>query len=290
MTALNPLAMPANSFISDVSVTDIGGSDAALSGDIDHGDELVHDVMESGTARVTTSDNGPARLGFPVYGEGRIVSVVCIDGRIPDDVVADPVGVFEVWQPIGIYEEVALVSGNYGKMERFQNVSQFVRFEKGNGLPGQVWSQRRAQIHDDLSNHPGFLRAAGASADLLQSAIGIPVADDALRSVVVLISSKSTPIARSMEVFSVDGDQFQLTSSAYWDVEDGFQLPAETIVEADPGVLGMTLQRRGACVVDDVSAASFGRKVDPASPCPSSGLAIPFFEGATISSVALLLF
>jgi len=40
-----------------------------------------------------------------------------------------------------------------------------VRFEKGSGLPGQVWQDRRGVIHDELATHPGFLRAAGASAE-----------------------------------------------------------------------------------------------------------------------------
>ncbi len=139
-----------------------------------------------------------AYLHIPTFHGDELTSVVSLLGKSPEQAV----GVFEVWKPDGVYGDLKLSSGFYGRLDRFENVSSFVRFEPGSGLPGQTRSQLRALLHDQLPNHAGFLRAAGASADDLQTAIGIPlVAADFVASVVV-ISSRTAPLAKRMEVWS----------------------------------------------------------------------------------------
>lgn len=117
-------------------------------------------------------------------------------------------------EAVGRYAELGLADGYFGSLERFQNVSSFVRFECGMGLPGQAWERGYSVIHRDLPNHPGFLRAAGASAEALASAVGIPVSGDEFIATVVLINSSDRPIARGMQSWVLEGDALVLPEAS----------------------------------------------------------------------------
>ncbi|WDQ16251.1 GAF domain-containing protein [Rhodopirellula sp. P2] len=231
-----------------------------------------------------------AAMAIPVHCGGVIQSVVVLFAKLPTESLPDPVGVFEVWRPVGKYDEVALREGYYGKLERFQNVSSFVRFEKGNGLPGVAWDQSRALAQDDLANHMGFLRAAGASADLLNSAVGLPVFADQYLSTAVLIQSQRSPMARAIEVWNVDGNECELTSQAYGEVEQAFRLPPATRIPLTTGILGLVAEHQRVVLLEDMEALLLTRPADRALPCPTAGLAIPFFEGTDLSSITVLMF
>lgn len=159
---------------------------------------------------------GPSKCcGFsvPIFTDGAVSSVIVLLGGL-DDVC----GVIESWQPIGQYAELHMAVGCYVGLERFENVSRFVRFEYGQGLPGQVWQSSSPLSQTNLSNNAGFMRAAGASAAELQSAVGFPVIGDDFIASVLLISSTRSPITRAVEVFSVDGSSnlIQRTSTESW--------------------------------------------------------------------------
>lgn len=231
-----------------------------------------------------------AAMAIPVYYDGEIQSVVVLFSKSPSETIPDPVGVFEVWRPVGPYDEVGLREGYYGKLERFQNVSSFVRFEKGNGLPGAVWEQRRALAQEDLANNMGFLRAAGASADLLNSAVGIPVFAEQYLSTAVLIQSKRTPMARAIEVWKIDGKECELTSQAYGDVEKAFRFDTGTRVPLVTGILGLVAEHQRVVLLEDMEALLLTRPADRVLPCPTAGLAIPFFDGSHLSSITVLMF
>ena len=294
-SSLTTSSIPSNCYLSDIVVFDADEHGHLTSDGMMGTLPVVESAFETGTAKVTTNqlpNDAAAGMAIPVHRGGSVVSIVLLLAKKPEDSSQDPVGVFEVWEPIGEYEEVSLRQGYYGKMERFQNVSSFVRFEKGNGLPGQVWERSCAVIHDDLANHPGFLRAAGASADLLRTAIGIPIAGKKFESTAVLISSATTPIARGMEVWSVcpDTDEFELTSAAYHELGEGYELPVGTKCSKDSAPFARMKDEIHALVTDDPNELLAQRSPDVALPGPTSGLAIPFFEGVTLTSLTVLLF
>lgn len=299
-TSLKTSSIPSNCFLSGIGVFDVNEDDQLEGDSSAPGFAIAEKSLASGTAEVNSNGlpvDSSSAIAIPVFRGRKVVSVVCLIARVKDETVEDPIGVFEVWEPIGAYEEVALKAGFYGKMERFQNVSSFVRFEKGNGLPGQVWQNRCGIIHDQLSEHPGFLRAAGASADLLRTAIGIPVADEAFHASAVLISSQSTPIARGMEVWKVlqDSSEFELASAAYYQLGDGYALPIGTQTTAfqrngNETLFAKVRDSKRAVVIDDPDMLLAGRNPEDALPGPTSGLAIPFFDGQTLTSITMLLF
>ena len=227
-----------------------------------------------------------ALLAFPVYKSGTETSVVVFVAS--ND--ADAVGVFEIWEPTGAYDDAKLTLGYYPKLERFQNVSSFVRFEKGSGLPGQVWHRHRAVVHNDLPNHQGFLRAAGASAESLTTAIGIPVFDDDYVASIVLISSKRSPIARGFEVWIPDADGFSLLEGAYPDVGPEYSLQPKAKLRADEGLPGQAAAHGGACVSMNPAVFAAKRQLAAGSAKIHSGIAIPHYEGAVLTSVIVMLF
>ncbi|WP_283434498.1 GAF domain-containing protein [Neorhodopirellula lusitana] len=288
-------SIPSNCYLSDIVAYDVSSEGLLTSEGMMCQLPVVELALATGNAQIETTQlpvEASAAIAIPVHQEDRVVSVVLLVARKPDATVTDPIGVFEVWEPIGQYPELALKSGFYGAMERFQNVSSFVRFEKGNGLPGAVWEQRCAVIHDQLADHPGFLRAAGASADLLRTAIGIPVGGKDYQSTVVLISSASTPIARGMEVWAArpETNEFELTSAAYYDLGTDYELPIGTLCSSDAAPFARVLEEKRALVTDDPQVLLATRSKDVALPGPTSGLIIPNFEGETLTSIAIFHF
>ena len=227
-----------------------------------------------------------AVLLFQVYRDGEIVSVVALAASDQDSAL----GVFEIWEPVGQFDEVRLAQGYYSKLERFQNVSAYIRFEKGSGLPGSVWHRRRAVVHNDLPNHPGFLRAAGASAEALTTAVGIPIFDDDFVASIVLISSAKSPLARGIEIWTPDGDGFVLLEGSYPSLDASFALASGARLEDGQGLSAMAKQHGGACVSSDVAVFAAGREITPALAAGHRGLALPYYDGALLTSVVVLLF
>ncbi|GAA5507161.1 GAF domain-containing protein [Novipirellula caenicola] len=284
------LALPSqlsNAFLCDVRAYDVHDNRCVDNSGESELDRLAIECLQTGTAQVVTLQQDPcgAALAFPVFRADAIVSIVVLATAANDQTP----GVFEVWSPVGVYEEVALSSGYYGNLARFQNVSSFIRFEKGSGLPGQVWNSLRSIIHNDLANHPGFLRAAGASAGTLETAIGIPVAGENYVASVMLLSSKATPMARGFEVWRADADGgYTLESASYPD--PGIELSIGTSMPANSGIPALASEHGGATVSENPailrSGRSFGEDVTPIQGC----LAIPFYESDAITSVTVLLF
>ncbi|MCC9655071.1 GAF domain-containing protein [Rhodopirellula halodulae] len=294
-TSLPPLAVPDPCYLQGVHVCDVVAP-GEFSPETDPQVLTIaqrcleeSDAMVVQDAALLPSDASSA-LAIPVFFDGDVQSVIVLFSKAATETMSDPVGVFEVWRPVGPHDEVALREGYYGKLERFQNVSSFVRFEKGNGLPGVVWDREIALVQDDLANHMGFLRAAGASADLLNSALGVPIFSDQFLSTAVLIQSRKTPMARAMEVWKVNDSECELTSQAYGDVEKAFRLDVGTKVPTNTGILGLVTQNQRTVLIEDMAALLLTRPADKALPCPTAGLAIPFFDGTVLSSITLLMF
>ncbi|EMI15927.1 hypothetical protein RMSM_07157 [Rhodopirellula maiorica SM1] len=276
-----------NAFLCDVRTYDVHDNRCVDNEGESELDRLAIECLQSGTARVVTlqQENAVAALAFPVFRNETIVSIVVLATTAVDQTP----GVFEVWSPVGIYEEVALSSGYYGHLARFQNVSSFIRFEKGSGLPGQVWNSLRSIIHNDLANHSGFLRAAGASAGTLETAIGIPVAGENYVASVLLISSNVAPMARGFEIWRADADGgYTLESASYPDPQ--IELAIGTSMPANSGIPALADEHNGATVTENPTILRSGRQFDEDATPIQGCLAIPFYESDAITSVTVLLF
>ena len=271
------IATRSKTYLSEVAV--IGGSDIQNCTAEDAG---IASVVQSGSAVLASTDQ-LERLLLPVFRGNELVSVV--DFHLSDPSIA--VGVTEIWEPVGVYDEVRLTAGSFGKLDRFQNVSSFVRFEKGNGLPGQVWATEQGVIHDNLANHPGFLRAAGASAGSLQTALGMPVQSDKYKATVVFIGSQKTPIATACEVWSKAEDHFELKHCSYATQDDTSSFQTGEKLACDAGLIGLINDHHGAVVSSDAEVLMTGR---PDGNPFAKGVAIPSYVEQEIASVTKLFF
>lgn len=288
MTVATP-KLPPNAFLSDIRTYTVDAQHGVQADGDSPLDALAVAVAASGNPQVVNEPANSSRpyrsaIAIPIYRDAVVVSIV-----VMATVAAEgSSGVFEIWSPVGVYEELGLSDGYFGKLSRFQNVTSFVRFEKGSGLPGQVWNGMRAVIHDNLSEHPGFLRAAGASADSLSTAIGIPVMGQQYNASVLMISSSATPIARGFEVWRAEPDGFVLQSSAY--CSDDIRLEEGTKLSLTNGLLGMAYESGVAVITAEESCLLAGRDTKVGSSAVASGIAIPFFESDVLTSVTVLLF
>ena len=148
-----------------------------------------------------------AGIALPCFRGDQLQGVVvflCDDG-------ANAQGAFEVWSR-NHREELGLTDSYYANLERFGVISQHVKFPRGSGLPGETWESHFPLLVSNLGRSKAFMRAAGAKADGLATGLGVPVMRTALEldSVVVLLSSARTPLARAIEVWGRDAEQDEL--------------------------------------------------------------------------------
>lgn len=137
-------------------------------------------------------------IAIPFFNDREFRGVLvflCDDGH-------DAQGAFEIWSQ-NDRRELGLSSSYYANLKHFSRLSQFVKFPRGSGLPGQAWQMRFPRIVTSLPDSPAFMRGAGARADGLQMGLAIPCMKSAweLDSVVVLLSSLHTPLARGVEIW-----------------------------------------------------------------------------------------
>lgn len=223
-------------------------------------------------------------LSLPVFRAAELRSIVNFMGTAQPGVS----GVFEIWQPTGVYHDLKLTESYFGQLDRFQNVSSFVRFEMGAGLPGQAAMHGQAIIHDDLQNHPGFLRAAGASAGELQAAVALPIFGPDFVAIVLLISSKSTPLARWIEVWKPHGAELELSQIAQTDVDADLrcQFNVGQRLPLASGILGEVIREQAAVLSTDSNLLTPCRgSHQPAG--QQSCLAIPTYHGSDLNSICL---
>ena len=283
---MNMTSIPRHdSFLVDIVIDDFDGGFTSTNR-FAAADRALGETRETGLPSIVDSWDNESDdvvvMSVPVYREGEITTIVCFivsgEERLS--------GVMEVWQPIGAYDELSMTKGYFGAMERFQNVSSFIRFEKGAGLPGQVWRNASFIIHDDLPSHSGFLRAAGASADALQVAVGMPVMGDDFLASVLLISSSVAPIGRGFEVWRCAGEEFVLESVAYQTLDESFRLLPEARLSSQGSLPGLIVESATAVICDDPSILSCGRECDRFE---GRAVGIPFFEGGRVTNILVML-
>lgn len=280
----NPAIQNPNTFLSGVCVSDVEGNQFVANEPLG---PTAHRVLEIRRPVVERHED-TIHLGLPVFHEADLRCVIQLTGRTNDGIS----GVFEVWEPSGAYRDLKLTSGYFAHLERFQNVSSFVRFEQGAGLPGQAAVAGKAVVHDNLKQHPGFLRAAGASAGELQTALALPIFAPDFLCTVVLISSVPTPLAKCIEIWKPENGSLTLEHTAASDTSlEGDLLEIGATAPAD-GFLAESQARRTAVLCSDLDQLSASRACDSNSVAvvrPSdSALAIPTYKGSDLNSITLL--
>lgn len=163
-------------------------------------------------------------IGIPVFSGHYLLAVLVL--LCGDE--SSLSGAIEVWgQNPERKNELHLVDGFYGSLEKFEWISRRISFLKGVGLPGMIWDYHIPQIVSDLSDSSTFLRATNAEFDGITTAFGIPLIYDKYHEfILTLLSAHGTPIATRFEIWlpnrehsklilhhghsEIDGDKFTL--------------------------------------------------------------------------------
>ncbi len=111
------------------------------------------------------------------------------------------VRVTEVWVPTRDRTKLEWAAGLYGGLEAFRALSERVRFEYDEGLPGKAWSRRKPVVLGSFENSY-FRRTEAARAAGLSTGIAWPIfAGDFLTSVVVFLCANDADLMGAIELW-----------------------------------------------------------------------------------------
>jgi len=133
-------------------------------------------------------------LGIPWYVLGTRTATLLVASSAGS-------GTLEVWHVDPVTNELRLASGYFGTWDDFRRISASTCFAKGSGLPGRVWETRQPILFQDLTESGTFLRAVAARTVGLEFGLGLPVEYPDGFGVAVLLSTRTAPIARSIDIW-----------------------------------------------------------------------------------------
>jgi hypothetical protein len=203
-------------------------------------------------------------------------------------------GAIEIWEEDGL-NELSLIDGYYGKMERFEWLSRRIKFPKGRGLPGKAWELQHSIILGDLANSNSFLRAQAAAKNDITSSIAFPIQTDTGKSedidtIVTFLSSKSTPIAKRFEIWIPDQSQQAITffSGIFNDSPQVEASDPERSIDSGIGVIGKVLESGIPAMSIDLDSSDLPELPSGHNDEFNSLLAIPIYSNTELNSIIAL--
>jgi hypothetical protein len=190
-------------------------------------------------------------------------------------------GGLEIWSRDD-RDELTISGAYYKGLDSFEYISQFVRFPKGAGLPGNSWKNNRPGFLSNPNINPNFIRSFDRDPANIIECVGLPIGREYgfPASVLLFLSDETTPFAKSINVWRCETSDDQRTMfsrsisdateyDAKWcqKICDQFQHnPATVIAEPNSDLLD--------------SQGKMGR----------AGIFVPFFNGTDITDVLAITF
>ena len=206
-------------------------------------------VAKSSTDACTLDSALPANhvlLAYPCSCVGTFHGVLVLCLHYGEDAR----GAAEIWGRDD-REELGLEFSHYANLQYISRISQYVKFPRAAGLPGQTWDNRSPILMEKLDRQINFMRATAAKSDGLSTGLSVPLmkSEFDLKEVMVLLSSTVSPVARAFEIWSMEpgNDQLLWESAAYgpyiglekatWDLKlsPGDDLAGQVLVTGVPG-------------------------------------------------------
>ena len=238
-------------------------------------------------SRAAAADGLKAGIGVPVLRGGEVKSVVVLMFGGGESAV----GAVESWVPVPHRGEVTLGTSYYAGLPRFEKISRHVQFPRGSGLPGGVWEAMSPTLLTGLSRSKDFIRAAGAGAEGISSAVAWPVSDyaDRLTSVCVLLSAGRSPLARVMQLWTPHETHGLVLTRT--DARTGHAL--REVCAAAPAVMGEGVVGRAWQTNTPVLCGNLPAEDDAASKAAvelglTQAVALPVHVGETLRGVIAL--
>jgi hypothetical protein len=214
-------------------------------------------------------------------------------------------GAVEIWSPCGDGKStLALEDVYYGAAELSrwtsehilmrsglgaQNVVWPARYRRGEGMPGRVWETGRPWLTDNpMSVYPD-LRHSGPGLDI-DAVLGIPwLSDPACPRVLTLLSSRTTPIARRMELWEPEGDSgaLKLVAAAPDRAGEAFAHGSSNGGSAIHEAIELAARTLVPQLIEGLAPA--WPPADASPVLPATGLVLPILqEDGTLGAVAAL--
>lgn len=231
-------------------------------------------------------DSPPAQLiAIPSIKSGEcrgVTLLMCND---------DGQGAAELWR-INERHELALAEHWYVNLERFGRISQLVKFPRRAGMPGKVWADRFPRVMGSIATSPHFVRAAGAKAEGLSTAVGIPFMKTAmdLEAVLVLLSAAGKPLTRVVEVWAKEPGESELkiVSADYGPFIDLAPASRRRRLKTGDGLAGLVYRDNAPRLTCDLQGVEFPRGESFREYGLEWGLGIPVFVGEQLVAAVTL--
>lgn len=216
----------------------------------------VNQAVSTRLPAIESGGDGPPMVAIPAFEKDELRGVV----SLLLDEVEDGQGAVELWRP---NERGELARGDawYSGLERFGLVSGYVKFPRRAGLPGKVWADRFPRVMGDLAKSSDFVRVAGAKAEGLSMALGVPFMKTALEidAVLLLLSASSSPLARVMEVWAPDPEtgDLKVVSADYGPYVDLAPMSRRRRVKPGECLAGRVFADRAPWMTTDLLGVEF---------------------------------
>ena len=226
-----------------------------------------------------------AAMAIPIISNKVVKACLVLSLACP----ADSMGAFEIWDR-DVRDELGLNGALFAGLSRFASISQHVRFPRGSGLPGQSWEDREVKLLAGLGSSPNFMRAAGARAGGLDVGVALPVmtTEHDLNSVILILSSTTTPIARLFEVWDFDNTEARRRASASTNCAASETEAHAMTYSKGEGIVGKVWASGIPMVSNQLSDFEVKRIASLKADGLSTVIAIPVYVGESIRSVFLM--
>lgn len=210
-----------------------------------------------------------AKVAIPIFQQQQVRGVVVLG-------LGTGYGAAEVWSRDD-RDELSMTSGHYSGLESFEFITQYTRFPKGAGVPGNVWKTGELQMAQNLETSAAFVRSFGNDPAVISSAVGIPISASRgfASSVLLLMEATDCPLASRTTLWAIDDAQIQ-TSCSIGDSQ------VSSIEAWERQVVALVSDAKGPLIVDAASGLL------PAH--TSFDLAIPIFNRTRMTGVLNFMF
>jgi len=228
-----------------------------------------------------------AGIALPVFAGSFLLAVVVF--LCGDD--EEHAGAIEVWGPSAANpDEMTLVDGYFGTLEKFASITRHVNMRRGQGLPGGVWEKRMPMIIDDLGHANAFLRSRNAEEAGMTTGLGIPCmrwADEVCA--VTFLSARDTPIARRFEIWVPAGGGGLTFDTGHCDQDPNIEMGyCSSSIAKGEGTIGRVWLTGVPAVCEDLAADKSVAGQSGSLAGLHSMLAMPVIENARLKAVVAM--
>ncbi|MDB4989309.1 MAG: hypothetical protein JWN04_4487 [Myxococcaceae bacterium] len=198
------------------------------------------------------------------------------------------VHVAEVWIPDG--ELLRRHSGAYGGHRAFDEASAELRFERGQGLPGEAWRALRPVVWQELDRR--FTRHELAANAGLDAGLAFPVfRGEQLLGIVSLLCGSREHTGGCIEVWQPnDLRELSLVDAYYGRLDSFAEISRLVRFQRGRGLPGVAWERGLPHVMTDLANSnSFIRASAARAAGVHAGLAVPLYRGNDITQLLVLL-